>query len=68
MELIKMTKSITKNMWKEIADDRAECVNGGGWLTDLNIGSVGAIQINGGDGVQNNYYTFNFYFGGNRRR
>jgi hypothetical protein len=68
-----MTQSITtqliaKVMWKEITDDRSECLNGGGWFKDFNIGSVGALQINGGDGVQNNYYIFNFYIGGKHRR
>jgi hypothetical protein len=68
MESSKMTQSIAKVMWKEINDDRAECLNGGGWLKDLTLGSVGAIQINGGDGVQNNYYIFNIFLGGNRHR
>ncbi|WP_309727947.1 hypothetical protein [Chamaesiphon sp. OTE_75_metabat_556] len=62
------TKSTAKVMWKEITEDRAESLNGGGWFTDFNIGSVGALQINGGDGVQNNYYIFNFYIGGKNRR
>jgi hypothetical protein len=65
-----MTNSIAKStqaMWQEITDDRAECVNGGNWKQDFKIGDVGALQINGGDGVQNNYYIFNFFFGGKRR-
>ncbi len=67
-----MTNSITKVMWQEITDERAECLNGGGWK-DIYLGSVGALQVNGGDGVQNNYYIFNFYFnvgksGGNKHR
>ncbi len=62
------TQSVTKVMWNEITDDRAECLNGGGWFKDFNIGSVGALQVNGGDGVQNNYYIFNFYIGGKNRR
>lgn len=54
-----MTKSITEVMWQEITDDRAECLNGGNWK-DIYLGSVGALQVNGGNGVQNNYYTFIF--------
>jgi hypothetical protein len=58
-----MTNSLTKVMWQEITDDRAECLNGGGWKDqDIYLGSVGALQVNGGNGVQNNYYIFNFYF------
>jgi hypothetical protein len=60
-----ITKPIAEIMWKEIEDDRAECLNGGGWK-DVIFGNVGALQINGDDGVQNNYYTFNFYLGGRR--
>ena len=53
---------MTKMMWTEISDDRAECLNGGGWK-DLYLGSVGALQVNGGNGVQNNYFIFNFNLG-----
>lgn len=62
-----MTKPIAEFMWKGIEDERAECLNGGGWK-DFNIGSVGALQINGDDGVQNNYFIFNITLGGCRRR
>lgn len=65
-----MTNSIakvTQAMWQEITDDRAECVNGGSWEQDFNFGNVGALQINGKDGVQNNYFIFNFFFGGKKK-
>ncbi|WP_310488424.1 hypothetical protein [Chamaesiphon sp. VAR_69_metabat_338] len=65
-----MTNSIAKAdrvMWQEITEDRAECVNGGSWKQEFNLGDVGAIQVNGGNGVQNNYYIFNFFLGGKRR-
>ncbi len=53
---------MTKVMWTEINDDRAECVNGGGWK-DLYLPSVGALQINGGNGIQNNFFIFNIDLG-----
>lgn len=62
-----MTKPLAKVMWKELDDDRAQSLNGGGRWKDFYIGSVGALQVNGGDGVQNNYYIFNIYLGGRRR-
>jgi hypothetical protein len=60
---------MTKMMWKEIDDTQAESLNGGKnkWQ-DLYLGSVGALQINGGDGTQNNYYNFNFYLGSYRKK
>jgi hypothetical protein len=67
MESNKMTQSIANVMWKEINDDRAECLNGGSWK-DFNLGSVGALQINAGNGVQNNYFIFNIILGGRYRR
>lgn len=53
---------MTKMMWIQISDDRAESLNGGGWK-ELYLGSVGALQVNGGNGVQNNYFIFNFNLG-----
>ena len=61
-----MTKAVTKIMWTEIKDDRAENINGGSWK-NFYLGSVGALQVNGGNGVQNNYYIFNIFLGGRRR-
>ena len=47
-------------MWKEIDDSQAESLNGGrGGLPNFYLGSVNALQINAGNGIQNNYYIFN---------
>ncbi len=61
-----MTEAVTKVMWTELQDDRSESINGGSWK-NLYLGSVGALQVNGGNGVQNNYYIFNIFLGGRRR-
>lgn len=56
-------------VWQEIDDRLAETVNGGvnaSWQS-LYLDSVGALQVNGGDGIQNNYY-FYFNFGGGRHK
>jgi hypothetical protein len=56
---------------KEIDDNLAANLNGGaGKWQDLYLASVGALQINGGNGVQNNYYIFNIdlNFGGRRKK
>ncbi len=63
-----MTILKTETMWKEIDDNCAESLNGGAvrWQ-NFNIGSVGALQVNGGNGVQNNYYIFSVNLGGRRK-
>ncbi len=54
---------MTKLVLKEIDDDLAASLNGGGKLTDIFLNNVSALQINGGNGVQNNYYIFNVNIG-----
>ena len=55
-------------VWQEIDDRLAETVNGGANRSQsLYLGSVGALQVNGGDGIQNNFYI-NFNFGRGRHK
>ncbi len=63
---------MTQIVLKEIDDCSAEIISGGSnrkWQ-DLYLGNIGALQVNGGNGVQNNFYifNFNFNFGQNRHK
>jgi hypothetical protein len=60
---------MTQIAWKEVDDLQAETFNGGKntWQS-LYLDSVGALQINGGNGIQNNFYIFNFNFNLGRGR
>jgi hypothetical protein len=52
---------MTKIMWKEIDESQAESLSGGKrGLPDFYLGSVNALQVNAGNGIQNNYYVFTF--------
>jgi hypothetical protein len=52
---------MTQLVLTEINDLQAETLNGGtkSWQ-NLYLDNVGALQVNGGNGVQNNFYVFNF--------
>ena len=59
---------MTEIMWEEIDESQAENLSGGRiGLPDFYLGSVNALQVNAGNGIQNNYYVFTFIKIGDRR-